>query len=219
MRAAIIGSAPLRAPGALRSLVRKADLVICADGGVHAAHALGVAPHVVIGDLDSAPPRALQWARARGAALLRFPVEKDQTDTELATDYALDAGASEIAYVGVLGGRVDHSLANVGLLSRAAARRCRARIIDGPTEIYLANRHTAINGVKGDQVSLLPLGEPVEGITTQGLKYALHNGTLSIGSTLGVSNEIVMVPAAVRAKRGSLLVIVTHRRLTKGRST
>ena len=218
MRAAIIGHGEIRPSAALRRMLRQADLIVCADGGVQAALALRVPPHVVIGDLDSTRPRALLWARRRGATVLRFPVGKDQTDTELATDYALDAGATEIDYVGVLGGRIDHALANIGLLTRAAARHCRARILDGHTGIFLADRHTLVNGAPGDQVSLVPLSERVEGVTLRGLKYPLSNGTLSIDSTLGVSNEIVKPPATIRVRRGSLLVIVTHRRARNSRS-
>lgn len=215
MRAAIIGHAPLRASGSLRALLAQADLIVCADGGVQTAQALRLPPHVVIGDLDSAQPGTLQWAHRHGATVLRFPVEKDQTDAELATQFALDAGATAIDYFGMLGGRIDHALANIGLLTRAATRHCRARILDGNTVIFLADRRTLINGAPGDQVSLVPLSERVAGVTLRGLRYPLRDGALSIGSTLGISNEIVRPPAMVRVKRGSLLVIVTHRQGTR----
>lgn len=217
MRAAIIGHGEVRPSAALRRLLRQADLIICADGGVQASAALRVPPHVVIGDLDSAELHALRWAQRRGAAVLQFPVEKDQTDAELATNYALDAGATRIDYVGMLGGRIDHALANIGLLTRAAARQCQARILDGSTEIFLAGHNTDIGGAKGDRVSLVPLSAHVVGITTRGLRYPLHGGTLAIGSTLGISNELVRSPATIGVRRGSLLVIVTHRAPTATR--
>lgn len=211
MHAAIVGNGRVRPSRALREALQRTDLLICADGGVRVAYALKRPPHIVIGDFDSAGARMLQWARRHGAALLRFPTDKDKTDTELAIHHALDAGVAEIDLYGVLGGRVDHALANVGLLTLAAQRGCRARLLEGPSEIYLAGTKTRIAGVIGDLVSLLPVSDVASGVTTNGLKYPLLNGTLRLGSTLGVSNEISVSPASVTVGHGMLLVIVTHR--------
>ncbi len=210
MRATVVGNGRLQPSRALREDLRHADLVICADGGVRNAHALGVSPHVVIGDFDSADKRMLAWARRRGARLMTYPREKDQTDTELALEYALESGATEVDLVGVLGGRIDHALANVALLIRAAGQHRRARILDGRTELFLAEGQP-IPGRVGDLVSLLPLSERVEGVATQGLRYPLVNSALSLASTLGISNEIVDAPATVHVGRGWLLIVITHR--------
>ncbi|MDR7400687.1 MAG: thiamine diphosphokinase [Armatimonadota bacterium] len=194
------------------SLVDRADLVICADGGVDAARARGRVPHLVIGDFDSASSGALAWARRRGARLVRYPRDKDATDTELALAHALAAGARRVDILGALDGRVDHALANVGLLLVAARRRCRARLVRERTEVFLARGATPIPGRAGDLVSLLPLFGPASGITTRGLRYGLRGGRLSAGSTRGVSNVVVRPPAGVTVRRGRLLVVVTHRR-------
>lgn len=196
-----------------RDLASRADLVICADGGVEAARAHGVVPHMVVGDFDSASASALAWARRRGARLARYPQDKDRTDTEIAVAHALARGAQRLDIVGALDGRVDHGLANVGLLLHAARRRCRARLVRGRTELFVARGRASIPGRAGDLVSLLPLFGPVRGITTTGLRYRLRGGGLRPGSTRGVSNVIVRPPAAVTVREGWLLVVVTHRRL------
>lgn len=212
MRAAILGNARLRPSPALRRFLRGTDLVICADGGVRAARALHIAPHVVIGDFDSAAAGALAWARRRGARVIGHPRDKDKTDTQLAVEYALDAGARELDLLGVLGGRWDHALANVGLLTHAAIRGRLARILHARTELFLAAARTVVAGRAGDLVSLIPLSGTAAGITTRGLKYSLANARLRIDSTRGVSNEIIAPPAVVSVRRGWLLVVVTHRR-------
>lgn len=212
MRAAIIGSGPLRPTRALRELVRRAGLIVCADGGLRAARAMRVAPHVVIGDFDSAGPVLRTWARRKGARLIEHPREKDRTDLELAVGYAIEAGAAELDLLGVLGARIDHTLANIALLIQIAGRGKRARILAGRVELFLAGGQTAIGGRQGDLVSLLPLSNSVAGVTTRGLKYPLADAVLHNTTTLGVSNEITEPPAAVSVSQGWLLVVVTHRR-------
>jgi thiamine pyrophosphokinase len=192
-------------------VLRQADLVVCADGGLRVVRKVGVTPQVVIGDFDSARPSLLTWARTRGARLLPYPREKDKTDTDLAVEYAVRAGANPIDLIGVLGGRIDHTLANIGLLISLAKKRRRSRILHGQTELFLVTPRASIPGRVGDRVSLIPVSPTVAGVTTRGLKYPLADSILRIDATRGVSNEITTLPARVRVRRGWLLVVVDHR--------
>lgn len=210
MRAAIVGNGRLPPTRGLRQLLRRADLVVCADGGLRPMRALGITPQVAIGDFDSASPSLLAWARRRGTRLLTHPREKDKTDTELAIQYALRAGASTIDLAGVLGGRIDHTLANIGLLVALARQRRPARIVHGDTELFLATPRASISGRVRDRVSLIPLSARVSGVSTRGLKYPLADSTLRMDTTRGISNEITAPPAQVRTRRGWLLVVVEH---------
>jgi thiamine pyrophosphokinase len=210
LRTAIVGNGRLPPTRGLRQLLHRADLIVCADGGLRAARALGITPQVAVGDFDSASPSLLAWARKRGALLLAHPREKDETDTELAIQYALRAGATTIDLIGVLGGRLDHTLANIGLLVALARRRRRAHIIHGDTEVFLATPRASIPGRVGDRVSLIPLSARVTGVSTHGLKYPLADSTLRMDATRGISNEIATSPAHVRTRHGWLLVVVEH---------
>ncbi|HEU4797285.1 MAG TPA: thiamine diphosphokinase [bacterium] len=210
MRAAILANGRLTGGDELRRRLRKTDVVICADGGLRAARRVGVRPDVAIGDFDSASRAIVGWARSAGASIITHPVEKDKTDAELALAYAVKRGAREIEFFGALGGRLDHLLANVGLLISAAERGARLRIVDGKTEAFLAQGRTALDARRGDLVSLLSLSRRSSGITTKGLKYPLRNATLRAGSTLGISNEIVSLPASVTVGAGRLLLVVTR---------
>lgn len=211
MRAVVIANGRQLISPELRTAVRRADLVVCADGGVRLARRLGRPPHVVVGDLDSSSRNDLAWARRGGADIVRHPREKDKTDTELALDYALAAGADEVDFLAVLGGRPDHALANIALLIHARGRGRRARILDGRSEAFLAETTSPIAGAVGDVVSLIPLTDSVHGVTTTGMKYPLRDATLRVDTTLGISNEITSLPSAVQVAGGLLLVVVTHR--------
>lgn len=209
MRAAILANGRLVGGDELRRRLRKSDVVICADGGLRAARRLRVRPDVAIGDFDSASRAIVEWARSAGALIITHPVEKDKTDAELALDHAVKRGAREIEFFGALGGRLDHLLANVGLMY-AAGRRARLRIVDGKTEAFLVRGRTSLDMRRGDLVSLLSLSRTSSGITTRGLKYPLRNATLRAGSSLGISNLVISHPASVTVRTGRLLVVVTR---------
>jgi thiamine pyrophosphokinase len=185
--------------------VAGADLVIAADGGSDHLARWGIAPHIVIGDLDSLGSDApLDASRVE-----RHPRDKDQTDTELAIDRAIAAGADEVVVVGALGGpRVDHALANTLLLAREG-RPARIRLVRGPMSVRLlrAGERLVLGGAAGELVSLLAVGGDAEGIRTEGLRYPLRGETLRMGSSRGVSNEIDASGAAVSLGSGALLVI------------
>lgn len=215
MRAVIVGGGTLGSSRALRRFLAQADVLICADGGLHQVRKFNLAPQAVIGDFDSADARTVAWARKRGSVLRRFPAEKDKTDTELALDYAIERGVTEVDFIAALGGRLDHTLANVSLLTRATSHGLRARILAGRSQLILVNSHLQLEAGVGDVVSLLAVTETVLGVTTQGLKYSLREGTLHRGSTLGISNEVITLPASVRVQEGLLLVLVTGHRASR----
>lgn len=195
----------------LRARLRRADLLICADGGLRIARRAGVAPQIAVGDFDSAQPALLRWAASRRVRLFRHPVEKDKTDTELALDAAVEEGATEVEFMGVLGGRLDHALANIALLVQAKAKNVSAKIVDGQRELFLAQSETRVPGRRGDRVSLIPMTPRVTGITLTGFRYLLKNAAVRQGSTRMISNVIASPPALVRVKHGHLLIVIIHR--------
>jgi thiamine pyrophosphokinase len=211
MRAVVIANGKLDADGPGRpEFVRQADdVVICADGGVRNALNLGLTPDVIVGDFDSAVGEDVREAEAMGAELIRFPAHKDETDSELALRHALASGATEIVFLGVLGGRVDHALANLFLLAAPEFAGVRIRIVDGATSIELCRDRCEIEGEPGDIVSLLPLTAQAVGVVTQGLEYPLKGETLQFGPARGVSNVMLSELASVSIAHGLLAVVHT----------
>ena len=210
--AVIIAHGELEVTPEVQGLVRRADLIIAADGGASAAVAQGWWPHLVVGDLDSAPPGVLATVEAHGAKLIRHSPRKDETDTELALQAAIEQGAEEIYLLGVTGNRVDHTLANLLLLGRADLAALRVTVLAGRQRILAIRDQAEISGRPGDLVSLLPIGGDAEGIWTTGLEYPLRGETLPLGIPRGISNVLTEPRATVRLERGVLLAVVTPAR-------
>ncbi len=195
-------------PVHVRGVLARAQLVIAADGGAAHVEDAGGVCDVIVGDQDSALPETLDHARDTGADVLVFPIAKDATDGELALREALSRGATSITIVGALGGpRVDHLLANVALLAHPDLRDVDAVIEDAAHRIWLAGGASSWRGAAGDGATLLAVGGDAHGVTTQGLRYALRDGVLPHGSSLGVSNEMTGPQAEISVAHGSVLVI------------
>ncbi len=182
--------------------------VVAADSGVEHALAAGVHVDLLIGDLDSAAPRTVLDAIAAGTEVVRHPADKDATDLELALDAVADRGYDSVLVVGIHGGRADHLLANALLLAspRYAALRVQAHL--GDADVIVVRDDAELPGAAGRLCSLLPLGGDAEGVTTTGLRYPLHDETLTPGSTRGVSNVVDTAPARVALRAGVLLAVL-----------
>ena len=183
------------------------DCVICADGGAQHALGLGLAPDVVVGDLDSLDGDLRARLEDEGCQVLVHPPRKDETDLELALRYAIDHGVDEILILGALGGRIDQTLTNVLLLALPELQKVKTRIVAGDQEIFLIRGQAFIEGQVGDTVSLLPIAGDVRGITAEGLEYPLQHGTLKFGPTLGISNVLTAPVARVQVRQGLLLCV------------
>lgn len=207
MHTVIVANAPGLNAAPFRALLAAADLVIAADGGGNALFAAGLAPHLLVGDLDSLAPEAAAAFAGAGALVERHPAEKDETDLELALLAAVARGAARIDVLGGMGGRWDQALANVAMLALPELAGRRVRLLDVGQEAYLARGETPIPGERGETVSLLPLGGPARGITTRGLRYPLRDAELRYERSRGVSNVIVAPPAHVTVREGLLLVV------------
>ena len=208
MNAVIITNGEMQDHTRLREIWRGADLRVAADGGaVNARQYLALAPHVLIGDLDSLDDATRAWCAHARAETIQHPRAKNETDLELALDLAMTRGATEITLLGALGGRFDQMLANVLLLVKPASAHVAAHIAGADFDAWLTWEHATIRGRVGETVSLIPLTERVEGIVTEGLRYPLRNETLFIGAARGVSNELIAERADVTFTRGLLAVV------------
>jgi thiamine pyrophosphokinase len=197
-----------------RASIGGADLVIAADGGAETLVALGIQPHVLVGDFDSISPAT--WARVEeaGAEVIALRADKDWTDTEVALHLAVERGADRVTVFGALGGpRLDHLLGNILLLTAPWLQGCDVHLVDARHEIFLAHGDGIVAGSPGDLVSLLALTPVVEAVETEGLAYPLRGEPLYQGATRGVSNELVDGRARVRHGAGELLVV--HYRSTE----
>jgi thiamine pyrophosphokinase len=213
MKGVIVANGPMLEPPLTALAARLADLVVCVDGGARQALALGLRPDVVVGDMDSMEPALRERLEEEGVQLVGYPCRKDETDLELAVKYALAKGATELILLAALGGRIDHTLANLMLLASPDLGEVRVRIIEGNQELFLVKKEAVIEGMPGDTVSLLPLTADAVGIYTEGLEYPLQDGVLKFGAARGVSNVLLASKGRVRLADGLLLVVHHHQRV------
>jgi thiamine pyrophosphokinase len=211
MRAVIFANGNLERPELAAGLLRPDDFIIAADGGLHHLRALRLLPYLLIGDLDSVGPDDKDWTADHGVEILHFPRDKDFTDLELAIREALKRGYAEIMIVAALGGRMDQTLGNIGLLLVSNQADCRIWLDDGITEIGLLEHELTISGQIGDLVSLIPLGQTAQGVVTLALKYPLNAETLAPGQTRGISNVMLAETAKVSLAQGKLLCVHIRR--------
>jgi thiamine pyrophosphokinase len=184
--------------------------VVAADSGLHLADGLGLRVDCVVGDMDSADPALVDTAERRGASVERHRPDKDATDLELALLAAQRHGVDRILIVGGAGGRLDHFLANVGLLTSPRFADVQIEALFGDARVSVARGRPGpveLDGRVGELVTLLPVGGDARGITTKGLEYPLQSEDLPLGTTRGVSNVVVDTPASVALDDGTLLVV------------
>lgn len=199
MTALIVGNGEVSEK--IKPLLPENAYVICADGGFRHMDKLGLTPDIVIGDMDSVK------ADLHGEKTIVYPVRKDFTDSEIAVNYAIDNGFSDLVLIGFTGTRTDHTLTNLFLLKGISERGARAEIIDEHNIIRYAEKENIIRGKKGDIVSIIPIGGDVSGITTEGLDYPLFSETLEFGKGRGVSNVMTGDECRITVKNGSALII------------
>lgn len=188
--------------------VKDGDVLVGADRGALFLIQSGLRPHISLGDFDSVTVDEREVVR-HGSQLFQIcdPVMKDWTDTEMAYRWAMEQQPDEIVIVGALGTRFDHSLANVHLLWKAHQDGIRCAIIDQHNKITLIEHYGRIERSRFKQVSLLPLGMEVTGVTLEGFQYPLNNATLRIGDSIGVSNVLTADTGHIHIANGPLLCI------------
>ncbi len=189
--------------GGLAEPIGPKDLVIAADGGLDHVKRLGIEPQVILGDFDSLGRTPV------GDNVLRYPVEKDDTDSMLALREGLRRGYRRFLLYGALDGpRLDHTVANFQALAFLAERGAFG-ILAGVDTMAAVVKNEGLRFSEEAQgiVSVFCLGPDAEGVTIRNLQYPLEKGRLTAAFPLGVSNHFVGEPGEISVKHGSLLVL------------
>jgi thiamine pyrophosphokinase len=166
-----------------------------------------IRPDVIMGDMDSADPARVEGYGVDGVRIIKYPLDKDATDTQLALEYALGLEPAAIEIWGALGGRIDHALANLFLLSLGEKAGIKTTLIDDFCEVFIVEKEASFAEAIGQTVSLFAISSKAEGIVLQGFQYSLDNETLEMINPRGISNIIVRSPATIHVRSGSLLAV------------
>jgi thiamine pyrophosphokinase len=181
------------------------DFVICADGGYAYARKENIIPDVIIGDFDS-----WQGELPEDIKIIRFPIEKDDTDTLLCLKYGMEQGFLEFVIAGGMGGRIDHTVANLQCMSFAAEHGKKIWMIDSRNAVTIIDGCSIeIKKQEGRKLSLLSFSEECRGVSAKGVRYPLQNAVLKNDFPLGASNEFIAETAEITCLFGKLLVCVS----------
>jgi len=184
------------------------DYIICSDGGANHAYNMDIVPNYIVGDLDSINKNILEYYKSKDVIFEKFPTKKDETDTELCIELSDKLKAKKIHLIGALGGRIDHTIANINLLYYIRKRGIKAKIISEKEEIYIAiEEEIIIDGKVGDTISILPIKSDAKGVTLKNLEYPLEDYNIEFSSPLGISNVMTDINCNIKVNEGSIIII------------
>ena len=211
MKAVLFAGAAITDYSFCEKHLQDADCIICCDGGMHHAKALGITPDYIVGDFDSVRPEVLEEYRNMGISIRQFPTHKNETDMQLGMLLALELGATELVLIGGIGDRFDHTLANAHLLLYLLKKGVRGILVNEKNRVELIDKEVTLHGQAGDLVSTIPLSMLVEGVTLEGLEYPLVDYDLALDDKLvAVSNVMTGTEAKVKIRKGYLFVMQTR---------
>ncbi len=201
-RCVVIGGAPITKTAWVRSHLREDDFIIYCDCGLRHREALGAPAHLVVGDFDSHP------APDFPVETISLPREKDDTDSVFAVKEALRRGYEDFLLLGVFGGRLDHSLANVSILLMLDSLGKAALAVDDFSELCVVSRQAAEIAPGFPYFSLVALDGTAEAVTITGAKFPLEQGRITPEYQYAVSNEpLPGQTARVQVGSGRLLLL------------
>lgn len=205
-RCVIFAAGPMEKLERIREMwqPRPDDFTIAADGGFRNAAILGVTPDLVMGDMDS-----LERAEIPAGARL-YPVRKDDTDTMLAVKTGIAEGFREFLILGALGGRLDHTYANIQTLCYLLDQGCRGMLLDGTHLLTMVRNGTITLDCPFQHLSVFSYSDHCTGVCETGVSYPLSDAELYSGFPLGVSNhQLSGERATISVGQGTLLLILS----------
>jgi len=181
--------------------------ILAADRGGEYLWEMGIYPDYLLGDFDSIAKKVLFGLKKAGVQTTGYPEEKDETDLEIAAEFALQKGYKKIIILGAWGGRPDQSIAGISVLHKIKKHDCHGVILNPGNSLELLSRGVELQKEKGERFSLVAWGGTVEGLKITGCKYNVCEAVLRPWETLGISNRIVEETAKISFDKGLALLI------------
>jgi thiamine pyrophosphokinase len=201
--AALIANGAIHNPSALASRIKHYQEIIAVDGGLYYLDLMGICPDLIVGDLDSIPQELLK--KYSHVPIHSLSIDKDKTDLEWAVELLIAKSEIEkITIFGALEKRSDHALGNLHILRRYPRRVS----IESETELIFAIQGKSEISCKiGQTISFIPLGGPVTGVTSKGLKWELFNASFD-KNFMSISNICLNSSIQISIVEGDLLCIL-----------
>jgi len=199
------GNAP--SENLLNKYAAMCDFIIGADKGNECLIQYNIIPHLSLGDFDSIDRKILEIINSRNIEVMKFPPEKDYTDTEIAIMEALKRGTDKIYLLGGTGTRVDHTLGNIGLILTTRQKGAKLIIVDDNNLVYLADEDMTLHGKCGDNISFHALSDTVKNFKIEGAKYNLDGYDMHLLDPRAICNEFIDTPIRISFESGSILIM------------
>lgn len=187
------------------------DIWVGVDKGVLTLIQNGIHPKMAFGDFDSVTQQELSLIEEKVKEINRFKPEKDETDMELALNWALLQKSVSIRLFGATGGRLDHLFANIQLLLNPILEEqpVHIEIIDRKNIVYIKppGEYSIKKNKNFRYISFVPITMEIRGLTLKGFKYPLRNRHIPIGSTLCISNELINEYGTFSFTEGILMIV------------
>ena len=203
-RCVIVGGAPVNEPERIKRLFCKDDYFIYCDSGLFHEEKLGRPADLIVGDFDS------HEKPDTDTEIIVLPHEKDDTDTVYAVKEALKRGFDEFLLIGVIGGRLDHTLGNVSILLYLDSLHKKAEAADDFSVMCIVSDKPEYVSKDFSYFSLLNISGQASGITVKGAEYELDNAEITCEYPYGVSNEVKGESAVITVKKGRLLLVKVY---------
>ena len=201
-RCVVVGGADIGRYDRIRARLREDDFLICCDSGLRHREGLGREPELIVGYFDSHENPHLD------VETIVLPREKDDTDTVFAMKEALRRGFSDFLLVGVIGGRLDHTLGNLSILLRLHSLGKNAAALDDRSELSIAAREPVFVSDAYAYFSLLSIDGTAEGVCVKNAKYPLEDAVITCEYPYGISNEVLPGQRAeISVGKGRLLLV------------
>ncbi len=201
-RGLIVASAPLAWTAELAALAAAASPLLAADGGANHLARLGLRPAAVVGDLDSIRPSVREWL---GEGLMVPRPDQDRTDLEKTVEHAIDVlGTRRLTVIGGLGGRVDHTVGNLGLLARLALGPDLV-LREAATEVLAVSGELELAAEPGQTWSVWTFDPGVQ-VTLEGFRWPVRGLALDAGGRPSISNLAERDRVRVIAAGGAALI-------------
>lgn len=207
MKALIIANGKIRDYDLLNNLVQENDFILCADGGINHLMQINAIPDLIVGDLDSVSQTGIEYIKKNNIIVEKFPVMKDETDTDLALNYLILRKYKQITIAGGIGSRIDHTMGNIFLLRKLNKNGIKACIINENNIIHLVEKDIRLFKREEYYTSVIPISLNGIEITTSGFLYPLSNEHIEFGSTRGISNVLNQDIGIITIHKGEALVI------------
>ncbi|MCR5507760.1 MAG: thiamine diphosphokinase [Lachnospiraceae bacterium] len=187
------------------------DLILACDRGLDHALAMGLAPDTVLGDLDSVSAGGKKYLETQDIRCIRFPREKDDTDTMAAIMHALKLGYRHIDMICAYGGRRDHEFGNIQAAFHAAARGAVVRLLaDGTETVIFSSGSIKLKKRPGYGFSVFALSDECLGVYIRNARYELNDARMTNDSPRGVSNEFTAPEAEISVEKGVLMTMTVR---------